>query len=315
MGKAHAEQMAIAGIQTTAVCDLDPARLKAAQKDLPGVKTFTDHERMLQEADVDLCVVILPHNLHAPIAIECAKAGKHVVVEKPMCMNTQEGLAMMEAARASKVMLSVFHNRRWDGDFVTIREVVESGLIGDLFRIELSIGGFGPPGDTWRSHKKTTGSHLLDWGVHFLDWTLHLVPSNPVAVLGQFVTGAWNVGDIENHTEATILFENGCQAQIRSTMLGSAPKPKWALLGTKGGITADWGETLRITVMHQGHPAIIEKRCKPTDVPAYYKNVADHLMHDAELVVKPEESLRTVSIVEAAERSSRTGKLERPDFA
>ena len=101
MGKAHANWMNAAGIPTVAACDVDPARMEAARTDFPGIRTYSSVKALLKDEEVGLCVVILPHNLHARVAIQCAEAGKHVVVEKPMCITVKEADAMIAAARAA----------------------------------------------------------------------------------------------------------------------------------------------------------------------------------------------------------------------
>src|ERR1700733_7328168 len=117
MGKYHGEMINAAGMQVVAACDVDPARMEIAAKDFPGIRTYTDIDALLEDPEVDLVILILPHNLHAPVAVKAANKGKHVIVEKPMCISVAQADAMIDAARANDVMLSIFHNRRWDGDF------------------------------------------------------------------------------------------------------------------------------------------------------------------------------------------------------
>ncbi|MCG9896154.1 MAG: Gfo/Idh/MocA family oxidoreductase, partial [Fimbriimonadaceae bacterium] len=132
MGKAHADQMIAAGFEFVAACDTDAARVEVAKADFPGIAGYTDYRDLLKDPNVDLVVVILPHNLHAPVAIEASETGKHVVVEKPMCIDTAEADAMIAAANKAGKMLSVYHNRRWDGFFMTMRDLIEAGEIGSL---------------------------------------------------------------------------------------------------------------------------------------------------------------------------------------
>ena len=80
-------------------------------------------------------------------------------------------------AHAKGLMLSLFHNRRWDGDYLTIRSLIEKGLIGEVFHIECGQAGYGHPGFWWRSDKAISGGVMHDWGAHFIDWILNLVPA------------------------------------------------------------------------------------------------------------------------------------------
>jgi scyllo-inositol 2-dehydrogenase (NADP+) len=161
MGKCHLDMMnATAGLKGIAACDVDPKRMDAALKEVPGIKTYTDYKEMLKNKDIGLVTVITPHYTHAPIAMDCLNAGKSVILEKPMCITTREATAMIRAAKENNVMLSVFHNRRWDGDYLAIEEVIKKGMIGDVFHIEIFIGGYSHPGFWWRSDKKISGGAL-----------------------------------------------------------------------------------------------------------------------------------------------------------
>src|SRR5439155_25219263 len=111
MGKAHAGWMTAAGLEPVAVSELDPARAAAAKADFPAIRTYAKVGDMLRDGGVDLVTVITPHNTHAPLALQCLKAGKHVITEKPFCLTVAEATAMIDAAKANGVMLSTFHNR------------------------------------------------------------------------------------------------------------------------------------------------------------------------------------------------------------
>ena len=209
MGKIHAEQLAAAGIPTAAVCDLDAGRLEQATVDFPEVRTYGQIEDLLKDPEVGLCVVILPHNLHAPVAIQCARAKKHVIVEKPMCITVAEAGAMIEAARQAGVMLSVYHNRRWDGDYLAIRDLLARDVIGDAFHLEAAMGGYHAPRDWWRSHKEISGGAMHDWGAHVIDWILNLIPEKVAGVDGYFHKRHWHGMTNEDHAELIIRFEGG----------------------------------------------------------------------------------------------------------
>jgi len=117
MGLHHGKQInSTPGLEVTAVCDIDPKRLAVAANDFPGIETFTDVDKLLASEVADLCVIILPHNLHGSIGLKCLQAGCHVILEKPMCLTTAEAKAMIDAAEANGVMLTVYHNRRRQAD-------------------------------------------------------------------------------------------------------------------------------------------------------------------------------------------------------
>ena len=153
MGRAHLNEMAKAGMTPVAVSELDPERLKVAAKEFPGIQTFTDVGAMLRQSDVNLLAIITPHNTHADLAIQCLRAGRHVVCEKPLAITTAECDAMVREARKRKLVLSTYHNRHWDGHILeAVRRIRgKDRPLGDLVRVECRMGGWGKPGDWWLS--------------------------------------------------------------------------------------------------------------------------------------------------------------------
>jgi len=174
---------------------------------------------------VDLCVIILPHNIHAEVSVQCSRAGKHVITEKPMCITVRQATRMIEAGKKARKMVTVYHNRRRDGDFKAILHTVQSGIIGDVFHVEMWMGGFSPPRDWWRADKQISGGAFYDWGAHFIDWLLQVVPDKI-----EYVTGHYHKARLgtrlsnEDHVEAIIRFRE----LARSPMSSSPPSPRSA---------------------------------------------------------------------------------------
>lgn len=127
MGKQHLKEMERAGMKPFAVCEIDKSRLAVAEKDFPGIETYTDVGTMLKKSKVNLVVIITPHNTHAKLALKCLKAGKHVVVEKPLAITTAECDAMIAAAKKSGVVLSTYHNRHWDSIILGAMKHLKAG--------------------------------------------------------------------------------------------------------------------------------------------------------------------------------------------
>lgn len=312
MGRQHAEHMKAAGFDFVAACDTDPARIEAAAQEHPGIRTYLDYKDLLANPDIDLVVVILPHNIHASVAVAASEAGKHVIVEKPMCLSKAEAEAMVAAADKAGKVLSVYQNRRWDADYLKIKELIQTGLIGDLVSIQLSIGGYHKPGDWWRSSKEIAGGILFDWGAHMVDWTLNIVQSPLEGVFGHLYTKAWPHVTIEDHGKAILRFANGCQAEVTVSSVSAIPRPKWLILGTKGGLTCDWGQPIKVTVDHQGHMASFEVHYGKDTWEGYYTSLAGHFYRGEPLAVPATESARVIAILEAAERSAASGQVEQP---
>jgi predicted dehydrogenase len=268
---------------------------------------------MMKMKDLDLVVNILPHNLHAPTTLQCLEAGKHVVLEKPFCITVEEANAMINKAREKKLMLSLFHNRRWDGDYLTIRDLLNRGLIGEVFHIECGQAGYGHPGFWWRSDKAISGGVMYDWGAHFLDWILNLNPATITQVTGNFQKRVWNAVTNEDFGQAYIRFENGVTADYITSTISASGRPKWRINGTKGSIESNWGDITLVSFVNGIRQESVVKVTLPGyGSTEYYRNVADHLLLGEELSVKPEQARRVIGVIDAAQRSSKQGTSVAP---
>lgn len=310
MGKLHGDQInAVPGMRVTAACDLDAKRMEKAREDFPGIATYTEVKELLADPNVDLCVIILPHNLHAPVALQCLKAGKHVVLEKPMCLTTAEAKAMIDLAKKNDLMLTVYHNRRHDGDFKALRQAIADGLLGEVFSVEMWGGGYGKPGTWWRSKKEISGGAFYDWGAHYLDWLLNIMPAPVVNVTGHYHKLVWKESTNEDHVQAVIRFANGAAANVQFSSIAHHSLPRWRVLGTKGAVVS--GEKgFDYYTEHEGVKVQGVIRYAESTWQDYYPNLGAHLLKGAELDVKPEEAARVIAIMEASEKSSQTGKAE-----
>ncbi|MDQ1705187.1 MAG: scyllo-inositol 2-dehydrogenase, partial [Frankiaceae bacterium] len=144
IGAEHAAAIAaVDGLQLHAVCDKSPTRLEAARLLAPDVAAYGDGDDLLRSADVDLVIVSTPPNTHADWALRALDAGKHVVVEKPFCLTVDEADRQIAAAADRGLTLAVYQNRRWDPDYLALKNVVRSGVLGDVFHYESFVGGFG----------------------------------------------------------------------------------------------------------------------------------------------------------------------------
>ena len=258
--------------------------------------------------ELDLVVIILPHNLHAPMTLKCLQAGKHVVLEKPFCITVAEANAMIDLAREKGLMLSLFHNRRWDGDYLTIRDIIDRGLIGEVFHIECGQASYNHPGFWWRSEKEISGGVMYDWGAHFLDWILNMVPARVTQVMGNFQKRVWHAVTNEDFGQVYLRFANGATADYITSTISASSRPKWRINGTKGAIEQNWGDITLITFVNGIRQDSVVKVTLPGyGSTEYYRNVADHLLMGEELAVKPEQARRVIGVIEAAQLSAQQG--------
>ena len=306
MGHHHLQSMEKnPGMETAAICELDAQRRDVAAQDWPEAAIYSRVGDMLRHAELDLVTIITPHDTHGKLAIQCLEAKVGVVVEKPMAVTSREVKAMIATAKRRKVMLSTFHNRRWDGDFVVLRDViVKERMIGRVFRIEAGSGGYGPQRDWWRADRKISGGAIYDWGAHFTDWILNLVPGEMSWVSGyQVKNKEWQQYTNEDHSEYTIKFKGGCEATLTLSNMAMAGRPKWRILGEQGAIEMT-GNTIRATSLVNGRQMNAEIPVPESRWDAYYENVYRHLQGRAKLAVTAESAARVIAVLEAANLSA-----------
>jgi predicted dehydrogenase len=314
MGRIHLEDVRKAGMTPRAVVELDAARLALAPQDFPGIQTYGSVDEMLAQSDANLVILITPHNTHAPLALRCIAAGRHVVCEKPFAITTDECDAMIAAAQKAGVMLSTFHNRHWDGSIMKALEVLRSGVLGDLVRVECHIGQWGKPGDVWRGSKSISGGVLYDWGVHLLEYALQLVDSEITEVAGFAKRGFWSAetrwkdDTIEDEAFAVIRCKSGAWVTLGVTHIDSNPKRSMVeLTGTKGSLWWDYNEH-EITT-HAGENTIVTKGKNPKEQWGnFYANIAAHLSRGEALVITPEWARRPIHILDLAGQSAVQGR-------
>jgi scyllo-inositol 2-dehydrogenase (NADP+) len=313
------------GLNLYAVSTRDHERQSAARKDYSNIKIVSTVDELLKDDKVQLVSIATPHDSHKELAIKCMDAGRHVVVDKAMCMNTAEADAMIEASKKNNVMLSIFQNRRWDSDYMTVKKAINDGLLGDVFLIQVAILGYGRPGG-WRGVKKHVGGQIYDWGAHLVDQCLRLVPSKVDTVFCDTQHIKWDI-DIESHLNCIVRFQNGVSYGIELSNICRIKKPRWFVLGDKGTL-CKYGLDPQEPAMIRGNidaavynpderPKVVtEVDGKVTEMlldyipgnwKAYYQNISDVLNKGAELAVKPEEVRENMRLIDAIIESAEKG--------
>ncbi|MEI6073062.1 MAG: Gfo/Idh/MocA family oxidoreductase [Verrucomicrobiae bacterium] len=315
MGRGHLKEMQQAGMTPVAVSEIDPERLKVASGDFPGIETYSSVAEMLRKSDVNLITIITPHNTHAKLGLQCLRAGRHVVCEKPLAITTAECDAMVAAAKKSGVVLSTYHNRHWDGWILrAVEQIKEKKVIGDIYRIEARMGSRSQPGDWWRTSRSISGGLLYDWGVHLLEYGLQLIDSEITEVSGYSQTGywagktKWKKDTNEDEAEAVVRFRNGSWLKLHITSLDSNPKPGFLeITGTEGSYVID-GNGYSLHKKDGKNHTLEEGEHYPSAWEKFYGNIADHLTKGAKLVITPEWSRRPIHILDLAAQSAQKGR-------
>lgn len=315
MGRAHLKEMKAAGMTPSAVVEIDRSRLEVAKTDFPGIATFDSVEKMLRADSADLVVLITPHNTHAPLTLQCLRAGRHVICEKPLAITTAEVDKMISSAKKHGLLLSTYHNRHWDGRILQAVEIVKrKNTLGDVIRITAHMGGYSQPQDWWRSSRSISGGILYDWGVHLLEYSFQIIDAPMTEVSGFAHTGfwapktKWKEDTNEDEGFAVVRFKGGQWLTLTMSTVDSNPKPGWLeITGTKGTLVLDGSHS----TLHQQ----IKDRSVTTRLPnppdegaSYYKNIAGHLVGKEDLVITPEWSRRPVHVLDLAVRSAKANK-------
>ena len=234
-------------LTVTGAYDVLPERIEAAKE--AGLETYESFEDVLADEKVEVVLIATPNDSHKDLAIAALRAGKHVVCEKPVAMNVQELDEILAVAKETGKTFMVHQNRRWDPDFLMVRETYQAKTIGDIFQIESRVqGANGIPGD-WRHLKEYGGGMLLDWGVHLLDQLLWLVDS-PIQSFN--VDFSYVLGDpVDDGFFTYITFENGVRAIVEVGTSNYTKLPRWYVKGMEGTAKIDdWdcqGEMIRAT--------------------------------------------------------------------
>jgi len=231
------------GLDVRAIVTQDPARRERAREDFPSARVYSTFGELLDDPGVDLVVIGTPHDTHRELAVAAARRKKHVVVDKIMALSVAEADEMIHAAKESGVLLSVFQNRRWDSDFLTVKEVIQRGWIGEPYVVESSVVRFGFPPDPskplpWRMKARSGGGPFRDWGAHLVDQALQLFGTEVESVYADFQY-RWPGVEVETAATAWIRFKNGVRYRIEVGSISMLGRPRWYVRGSKGALVIE----------------------------------------------------------------------------
>jgi scyllo-inositol 2-dehydrogenase (NADP+) len=288
-----------------------------------GVKGYATLDEALADDDLQLVVIATPHDSHADLTIRALAAGKDVVVDKVMALSTDEADRMIAARDQSGRKLSVFHNRRWDWDFLTVQKVLAEGRIGSPLLIESSVCRYAPP-RSWRGQVGTAGTILHDWGAHLVDQALQLGLGPCRRVTGWVTPAPWP--GVETGGQGRIVLEfDRVLFQVETSRVCRLDRPRWWIVGTEGSLLK-FGVDPQETALRAGDINRAEEPSEHTAMlrlsndsggavespvntikgswDGYYGNIAEHLAGSVELAVTAEQAREVVRLLDAATRSS-----------
>ena len=263
IGAEHAGWIAASGAaEAVAVCDPTPLRLEKARQhpSLAGrdVHLIDQWQQLIALDGLDAVLVSTPSAMHHQQVMASLSAGRggglHVMVEKPMALDLTQATQMVLQAQKYHRVLSVFHNRRWDADYLRVRQVRNSGVLGKWINVESRLHQYascvGPAAreyrPNWRNEAAFGGGGLYDWGSHFVDqlWQL-MLPARPIRVFAQLRSNVWS-NDCDDFARLCIDFDDGAVALLEINCTTARPLPRWHIDGTRGTVQSPSSQTFDV---------------------------------------------------------------------
>lgn len=318
-------------ITVAGIWDIKEERREAARE--KGLHVYSSMDDLLADESTDLVLLAVPNDVHKPAAIAAMRAGKSVISEKPVTLNSEELQEIIAVSVETGKFFTVHQNRRWDEDYLTVKKVLEEEKLGELFRIESRVhGSRGIPGD-WRQEKEHGGGMILDWGVHLLDQVLLLFPGVPIKTVYASITNVTNQL-VDDGFTAELAFANGVRVLVEVGTSHFVSLPRWFVLGADGtAVIEDWnlnGRIVKATGVNEGDvvPVItaagLTKTMAPrredtisteslpkveSDVRDFYRNVMGVLEGREESRIKLPEVMRVMKLMEAIMESAEESKV------
>lgn len=336
MGGFHANQMLkeeIPGIELVGVYDIDPARLQVARE--KGIEAFESREALLSDERIDLVVIATPNDVHKEIAIDAMAHGKHVVSEKPVTLCPADLEEMLAAANRYGKLFTVHQNRRFDGDFLLAKHIMESGDLGEVFRIESRVQGSRGIPSGWREEKEHGGGMLYDWGVHMLDQMLWTMGEHKLVSVYATMTYITN-SECDDGFSVLCKFDNGVEWIIEISTNNFISLPRWYVLGVNGSLVIDdWdlnGKVVKVTDFSKQDSAPVaagmgitrtmaprteetiqtvplQKEGFEGDWNGYYRNLIAALNGEEDILVTHDQQRLLVRVIEAIFKSAEINEV------
>jgi scyllo-inositol 2-dehydrogenase (NADP+) len=245
---------AVPGLELTTIVTSSEERAAQARAGHPQAAIVPSADELFAAAgSLDLVVVAAPNRHHAPLALAAIDAGLHVVVDKPLAASVEEGERVAAAAAERGVVASVFHNRRWDGDFLTLRRLMDEGSLGELVRLESRFERWRPEVDAgkWREGgtPADAGGVLFDLGPHVIDQAVELLgpARSAYAEVRTLRAGA----EVDDDFFVALEHESGARSHLWGSMLAAQVGPRFRALGSKAAYVK-WGLDVQEEELRQG---------------------------------------------------------------
>lgn len=292
--------------------------------DLPDAIVDPDPQAVIAAPDVELVVIASPNDSHAPLAEAALAAGKHVVVDKPFTITLAEARTLAARAEEAQRLLSVFHNRRWDTDFLSVRDAIAAGLVGELVHLESHFDRYRPHlRERWRESAQSGGGLWNDLGPHLIDQALLLMGlpdyvhvdlacQRDGAEVEDWVHAVLHFGEKRAILHASTLVAGGAMRFTAHGKGGSIVKPRLdqqeqqLLAGVRPG-DADWGVDDDPLLCYGPDGACTSRPAARGDQSRYYAGVAAAIRGEAPNPVPPIQAVAVMAILQAGRISAASG--------
>lgn len=310
------------GMELAAIASSDESKVKV---DWPGVRVVAEPRHLFNDPTIDLIVIPTPNDTHFPLAKAALEAGKHVVVDKPFTVTLSQARELDALARSVGRVLSVFHNRRWDSDFLTLRALLAEGTLGEVAYFESHFDRFRPQvRDRWREQAGPGSGIWYDLGAHLLDQALTLfgLPVSLTVDLAQLRPGA----KATDYFHAVLHYPQR-RVVLHGTLLAAAESARYIVHGSRGSYVKygldpqeerlkngerppqeDWGYDMRDGVLSRVEgDEIVEETwlTRPGNYPAYYAGIRDALNGSGENPVPASQAIQVMELIELGIESAK----------
>lgn len=316
----------IESFQVHSVVTTQVEKIEQVRMDFPLAKVVSTPNELFQDPEIELVIICTPNEKHAPLAIEAMRAGKHVVIEKPFTLTTEEADQVNAVALETNRLLTIYQNRRFDSDFRTVKKILDSGILGHLVVYEANFDRFRPEVNTiaWRENGALGTGILYDLGSHLIDQALTLfgLPNEVYADLS-----VQRGGKTPDQFELILYYPN-LKVILKAGMLVKEETPRFALYGTKGSfvkygldvqedalkkgksvLDEDWGvEPESIWGVLNDEAGRRKIKSEVGDYKVFYENVRDAMLENKKLFITGSQAKNTVKIIELAMQSNKEKK-------
>lgn len=332
MGGWHTEKLLKSDVAELAgIYDIRRERNELAES--RGIHAYGSLRELLQDSEVELVTVAVPNDAHEDVVVKALNAGKNVICEKPVALSLESLNRMIEAAEKNHVHFSTHQNRRWDVDYLAMKQVHDSGELGKVINVESRIhGSRGIPSD-WRGEKVHGGGMLYDWGIHLIDQMLMIFGFENVESVYCICDHITNQ-EVDDGFRLDLNFKNGQRATVEVGTYNFIAMPRFYMRAEKGSaLITDWREEAQVvkcTHWHESEVLPVETAAgltktmaprdgittdtyrvpKPqSDVHDYYRNFIATIRGEATQCVTYDQMRTDLRVILAAFESAKEGKI------